>query len=152
MRSHLGEFLRVVLDQAMLKQHFWVELLGQLSSVTEAFALSLLLVQAMMSPPSLLPKWLQLTAESRGSAQILQHNRCPEQTIRKETCYVEQIDGISVLRCEELIERFRLGAEGYVCCQQTQCISPSSAALIGLPSLQASGYGRIDYQDACATI
>lgn len=61
---------------------------------------------------SLLPRWLQFTSESRKQSEITVHSHCPEQTIRKETCYVEQVDGISVLRCEELIERFRLCADG----------------------------------------
>lgn len=65
-----------------------------------------------MSGGPLLPRWLQLTAESSPAQGFAQMKPCPEQTVRKETCFVEQVDGISILRCEELVERFRLCADG----------------------------------------
>ncbi|WIA40742.1 hypothetical protein OEZ86_004426 [Tetradesmus obliquus] len=56
-----------------------------------------------------LPAWLQATAERRLPRQP---DREQTQTIREETCYVDEIDGVSVIRCQELVERFRLCADG----------------------------------------
>jgi hypothetical protein len=56
-----------------------------------------------------LPAWLQATADRRLLNQLETE---PTQTIRQETCYVDEIDGVSVIRCQELVERFRLCADG----------------------------------------
>ncbi|KAF6255263.1 hypothetical protein COO60DRAFT_1536262 [Scenedesmus sp. NREL 46B-D3] len=56
-----------------------------------------------------LPAWLQATADRRS---LRQPEKERTQTIRQETCYVDEIDGVSIMRCQELVERFRLCADG----------------------------------------
>ncbi|KAF8060100.1 hypothetical protein HT031_005039 [Scenedesmus sp. PABB004] len=92
------------------------------------------------------PRWLRATADALPARPA--PSGASEQTIRSETCTVESLDGIAVLRCEEVLERFRLAADGHremVESSSSTTIRPYGAAPEGL---RASSSGR--YDDAAA--
>jgi hypothetical protein len=64
-------------------------------------------MQFMSETP--LPGWLERTAERTTRRQSL-----PEQIITEVTCSIEHQDGFAVKRCEQIRERFRLCADGWV--------------------------------------